>query len=96
MVLLKAGLTTPLLVIKLSSFALLDGARFTVTVYVSMVTPSWAVTIVVILLLPTARAIAPDAEPDVTAVPFTVSVAVASLVVGVAVTDVMPLPTAVV
>ncbi len=47
-----------------------------------MVTPSCAVTIVLMVLLPTARLIAPDADPLATVVPFTVTVAVASVVVG--------------
>jgi hypothetical protein len=42
---------------------------------------------------PTLNAIAPEAVPDVTAEPFTVTVAVASLVVGVNVKLVIALPT---
>ena len=45
---------------------------------------------------PTGVAIAPDAVPDVTATPFTFIVAVASCVVGVTVTDVVPFGTEVV
>ena len=58
-----------------------------------MVTPSCAVTTVVIVLGPVFKDIAPDAEPEVTAVPFTVIVAVASLVVGVTVSEVTVLIT---
>jgi len=43
--------------------------------------------------LPTIKGIAADAEPDVTAVPFTVTVAVASTVVGVTVNEVTVLAT---
>ena len=49
--------------------------------------PFWAVIIVVIVFVPTAKAIDPDAVPEATAVPFTVIVAVGSLAVGVAVND---------
>ena len=47
--------------------------------------PSSAVTIVVIILLPTLNAMLPDALPLATVVPFTVTVALASDVVGVTV-----------
>ena len=52
-----------------------------------MVAPVCAVTTVVIRLLPTFSAIAGDAAPDNTFVPFTVTVALGSLVVGVTVTE---------
>ena len=58
-----------------------------------MVFPSCAVTIVVIVLLPSARAIGADAVPLVSVVPFTVTVAVASLVIGVTVNEVIELLT---
>ncbi len=45
---------------------------------------------------PTAKAILPDAVPEVTAAPFTFTVALASAVVGVTVTDVSALLTDVV
>jgi hypothetical protein len=64
-----------------------------VTEYVPVVTPSCAVTIVVITFPPTLKAIGPDAVPDVTAVPLTVTVAAASLVVGVTVMLVVALLT---
>ena len=52
-----------------------------------MVTPSWAVTTVLMVLEPTAKAILPDAVPELTAMPFTFIVAVGSMVVAVTVTD---------
>ena len=54
-----------------------------------MVVPSCAVTIVVITLVPTVRAIDPLADPDATVVPFTFIVAVASVTVGVTMIDVV-------
>ena len=61
-----------------------------------VVNPSCAVTTVLMVVWPTAKAIAPDAVPEVTAVPFTVIVALASCVVGVTVTDAVALLTDVV
>jgi len=58
-----------------------------------VVTPSCAVTLVVMVLPPTFKAILPDGPPLVTAVPFTVTVAVASLTAGVMVNEVTVLPT---
>lgn len=52
-----------------------------------MVTPSCAVTLVVITFGPIANAMLAEAVPDVTAVPFTVTVVVASATVGVTVID---------
>ena len=52
-----------------------------------MVTPSWAVTTVVMVFEPGANAIGPDAVPEATAVPFTFTVAVETTVVGVMVMD---------
>ena len=51
--------------------------------------PSCAVTNMVMVFAPTINGIAADAVPEVTAVPFTVTVAFGSVVVGVTVTDVM-------
>ena len=83
---LNAGDKVPLLNTRLLKVASVDsGVLVTLTVYVLVVVPSCAVTTVVMVLLPTARAIEPDAEPLVTVLPFTVTVAVASLVVGVTV-----------
>ena len=50
-----------------------------------MVVPSCAVANMVIALLPTLNAIAPDALPLVTVTPFTLTVAVISFAVGVTV-----------
>ena len=47
----------------------------------------------VMAFAPTAKAILPDAEPDVTATPFTFTVAVALLVVGVTVIEATELAT---
>ena len=65
----------------------MDAARVTVSVYVLVVVPFGAVTMVVIALAPNAKAIEPDALPELTAVPFTFTVAVGSLVVGVIVME---------
>ena len=58
-----------------------------------MVVPSLAVTFTLILLLPTTNGKLAEADPEVTAVPFTVMVAAGSLVVGVTVTEVIVLAT---
>ena len=60
------------------------------TVLTSMLAPSPTV---VIVLAPTTREMAPEAFPDVTVTPFTVTVALASLTVGVTVSAVVPLET---
>jgi len=57
------------------------------------VLPSCAVTVVVIVLAPTARAIAPEAVPLVVAAPSTLTLAVESATVGVTVSEVVALPT---
>ena len=62
-------------------------------VYVSVVDPSWAVTTIVIVLEPTFKFIELDAEPELTVVPLTVTVALAWFTVGVTVTLVTPLAT---
>ena len=58
-----------------------------------MLTPSCAVTTVVIVFTPTANAMLPEAVPEVTAEPFTFTAAVALAVTGVRVTDVVALLT---
>ena len=58
-----------------------------------MVTPSCAVTAVVMVLFPAARAIALEAVPEVVAIPLTVTVAVGSATVGVTVMEVTELAT---
>ena len=78
------------------SEALAAPARVTMMEYVFVVTPSWAVTTVVMVVWPTAKAIAPDAVPEVTVAPFTFIVAVGSAAVGVTVTEAVALTTGVV
>ena len=58
-----------------------------------VVTPSSAVTMIVMMFLPTAGEIGALALPDVTAAPFTLIVAAASDVVGVTVVAVVRKPT---
>jgi hypothetical protein len=62
-------------------------SRVMVVVYVWVVVPSCAVTTVVIVLAPTFKLMLPLALPDATAVPLTVTVALAWLTVGVTVID---------
>ena len=81
----NAGVKVPLLITKLLRLALDDAALVTVTVYVCVVMPFCAVTTVVMVLLPTFKGIADDALPLVTTVPLIVTVAVASLTVGVSI-----------
>jgi hypothetical protein len=64
-----------------------------VIVYVLVVVPSCAVTTVVRVFAPKLRAIAPDAWPEATGVPFTVMVALASAAVGLTVMLVAQLAT---
>ena len=86
----NTGVNVPALIIKFERPALFDGARVTVTVYVLVVVPSCAVTTVVMVFGPTFSVIGPEAVPELTAAPFTVIVAVASLAVGVNVIGDMP------
>ena len=58
-----------------------------------MATPLNAVTTTVTVFEPTLKAMGPDALPVVTALPFTVTEAAGSVVVGVTVTDVVPFVT---
>jgi hypothetical protein len=92
----KAGFKVPLLIARFARLALVPDSRVTVIEYVWVVTPSPAVTTVLMVVeLPTApKAILPDAVPEVTVTPFTFIVAVGSCAVGVTVTDAMPLVTA--
>ena len=89
----KVGLRMPELGVRLDRVALDEGPRVITIVYVSVVVPSCAVTIVVIVLVPTLRPITPDAVPLVTGTPFTVTMALTSLVVGVTVIDAVALGT---
>jgi hypothetical protein len=52
-----------------------------------VLTPSWAVHVTVTVLAPSFKAIEPDAVPDFTPPPSTVTVAFTSLVVGVTVME---------
>ena len=67
-------------------FALADTALVIATVYV-LVALVCAVTFVVMVFIPTTNGMLADAVPDATATPLTVTVEVASLVVGVTVTE---------
>lgn len=61
-----------------------DGAaRDRAIEYVDVVVPSWAVTTIVIAFEPTARLMGLDADPELTDAPLTVTVAFASVTVGV-------------
>ena len=51
--------------------------------------PSWAVTTTGILFGPTANGMLPDGVPDVTAAPFTVTVATMLVVVGFTVMEIV-------
>jgi hypothetical protein len=62
---------------KLERVATVEAALVTVTVYVFVVAPSWAVTTTLMVFEPTFSEIAPEALPDVTNVPLTVIVAFA-------------------
>jgi hypothetical protein len=57
--------------VKFESVAMAERALVTVTVYVFVVAPSWAVTTTFMAFDPTFSEIAPDAVPDVTKVPLT-------------------------
>jgi hypothetical protein len=63
--------------VKFESVAMAERALVTVTVYVFVVAPSWAVTTTLMVFEPTFSEIAPEALPDVTNVPLTVIVAFA-------------------
>jgi len=71
---------------------LVASAQVTVTMYVFVV-PSSAVTNVVMVLSPTAKAMLPEALPLATIVPFTVTVALRSVAVGLRVMDAIALLT---
>ena len=62
-----------------------------------MVVPSGDVTtVLMVVVVPSVKATGPDAVPEATGTPFTVTVALGSIVVGVTVTDATALPTDVV
>src|SRR5258708_5079405 len=76
------GLKLPLLRVRFERLAFAAGARNTVNVYVFVVTASCAVTAIAIILLPAARLIGADMAPLKMLTPFTVKVALLSIVVG--------------
>ena len=78
---------------KADKFASAEIGRVTVIVYVLVVVPSSEVPTTVITLSPKLKLIAPDAVPEVTAVPLTVIVAKALLRVGVTVIELVALVT---
>ncbi len=80
----NVGVNVPLLMARLVRLLFAEAVRVIVIVYVCVV-PSCAVTIVVMVFGPTARFIGADAEPLATVAPLTMTVAVASLTVGVTV-----------
>ena len=80
----NTGVRVPLLMDRLDRLAFDDTALVTVIVYV-LVVLFCAATLVVMVLGPVTNGMLAEAEPDVTAAPFTVTVAVVSLVVGVTV-----------
>ena len=85
------------MVTRFERLASAEGARVTMIAYVMVVVPSALVTtVVMVVLAPSAKAIGPDAVPDVTAVPFTAIVAFGSCAVGVTVTEAVALTTDVV
>jgi hypothetical protein len=75
---------------------LIAATLLTVTEYVLTAIPSCAVTTMVMTVSPTLRLMGLDVLPDVTGVPCTVTVAAASVVVGVTLTDGTPFTTLVV
>ena len=80
---LNPGVSGVMLEPMVDSVAMPDGARVTVMVYVLVVVPFWAVTTTLIaVVVPSASASAPEVVPEVTLVPFTFIVALASLATG--------------
>jgi hypothetical protein len=83
----------PLLGTRLVRAETAEGALVTATVYVVVVVPSCAVTTVVSVLDPTTSGSEALAAPEATVTPFTFTVAVLSVTVGVSVTEVVALLT---
>ena len=80
---LNPGVSGVMLEPMLDSVATPEGARVTVMVYVLIVVPFWAVTTTLsAVVVPSASASAPEVVPEVTLVPFTFIVALASVVTG--------------
>src|SRR6185437_37164 len=86
----STGLST---LIASSGFAVGPAALVTVMVYVFVVLPSCAVTIVVTVFAPTTNGRLAEAVPDVTVVPLIFTVALTSAVAGVNFIDVVALVT---
>ena len=86
------GARVPLLMVSDDNVASVAGALVTITVYV-FVEPFCAVTTALMVLAPAARLIAPEALPEVTGIPFTVTVALSWFTVGVSVIAVVLLGT---
>jgi hypothetical protein len=89
----KLGLRVPLLSARPERVETAEGARVTVTVYVDVVLPSCAVTTVVSVFDPTTSGSEVLAAPEATLTPFTFTVAVLSVTVGVSVTEAVALLT---
>jgi hypothetical protein len=89
----NAGLKVPLLGTRLVRVETAEGARVTVTVYVDVVVPFCAVTTVVSAFDPTTSGSEALAAPETTVTPFTFTVAVLSVTVGVSVTEAVALVT---
>jgi hypothetical protein len=89
----KAGLRVPLLSARLVRVEMVEGARVTTTVYVDVVVPFCAVTTVVSVLDPTTSGSDALAAPEATVTPFTFTVAVLSVTVGVSVSEAVALLT---
>jgi hypothetical protein len=89
----NAGLRVPLLSARLVNVDTTEGARVTTTVYVDVVVPFCAVTTVVSVLDPATSGSEALAAPEATVTPFTFTVAVLSVTVGVSVTEAVALVT---
>ena len=89
----NAGLKVPLLGTMLVRVETAEGARVITTVYVDVVVPFCAVTTVVSVLDPTTSGSDVLAAPEATVTPFTFTVEVLSVTVGVSVTDAVALVT---
>lgn len=91
----NVGFNVPVLTVRLLNEASLDCVPLTMIVYVSCVTPSGAVTTIVIgVEVPAFNVIGPEADPERTAVPFTVMVEPVCVAVGATVMLVVSLATA--
>jgi hypothetical protein len=90
----NTGVSVPALIVRFDKLASVESAAalVMVMVYVFVVVPSWAVTTVVIILLPTFKTTFLDV-PLVVDVQFTVMVALTLLAVGVTSTELTPFTT---